>query len=111
MVRNLNKEISKIKGNAFKGLIVAANFILADTEKTPPLVPVETGNLRDSKTVKPNNNKTGVEFGFTAGYAAAVHFKDRARFKRPGSGPYFFSASINRNRQEVLNIIKNNVKL
>jgi len=51
MMRNLNKEILKIKGRSMKGLIEAAIVIRRDMDKTPPLIPVDTGNLRASSFI------------------------------------------------------------
>lgn len=47
-MRNLNKEIKAIEGANTKGLIKAAKIIKRDMESTPPLTPVDTGNLRSS---------------------------------------------------------------
>ena len=46
--RNLNKELEAITARSMKGLIMAAAFIRNETEKTPPLTPVDLGNLRAS---------------------------------------------------------------
>lgn len=48
VLRNLNREISKIEGRTLKGLIRSAILIRRDMEATPPLIPVDTGNLRAS---------------------------------------------------------------
>jgi hypothetical protein len=48
VLRNLNKEIQAIEGRTMAGLIGAAAHIRSDMEKTPPLIPVDTGNLRSS---------------------------------------------------------------
>ncbi len=48
VVANINREIRRIKGATMRGLIIGAGIIHKDTEKTPPLTPVDTGNLRSS---------------------------------------------------------------
>jgi hypothetical protein len=48
IMSNLNKEISNIQNASMKGLINAAIYIRNETEKTPPLTPVDLGNLRSS---------------------------------------------------------------
>lgn len=48
VLRNLNREISKIEGRTLKGLIRSAILIRRDMEATPPLIPRDTGNLRAS---------------------------------------------------------------
>lgn len=49
VIANLNKEILRIEGVTRKGLILASAIIHQDTEKTPPLTPVDLGNLRASR--------------------------------------------------------------
>lgn len=51
VVANLNKEIAKMKVKSNRGLILAAAVIMRDTEKTPPLTPVNLGNLRGSRFI------------------------------------------------------------
>lgn len=48
VIRNLNREISNIKVKSARGLVLAAATIRRDTEATPPLTPVDLGNLRAS---------------------------------------------------------------
>jgi hypothetical protein len=48
VMKNLNDEIVKIKGRTMQGLIKAAIVIRRDMDRTPPLIPVKTGNLRAS---------------------------------------------------------------
>jgi hypothetical protein len=48
VIRNLNIEIAKIKGATKQGLIKSFALIRYNTEHTPPLTPVDLGNLRAS---------------------------------------------------------------
>jgi hypothetical protein len=48
VMTNLNKELEAIKVRSMRGLIMAATFIRNQTEHTPPLTPVDLGNLRAS---------------------------------------------------------------
>jgi hypothetical protein len=48
VVANLNKKIKEIETANLRGLVKAAILIRRDTERTPPLTPVDTGNLRAS---------------------------------------------------------------
>lgn len=48
IMANLNKEMENVKGATVKGMINAAIHIRNETEKTPPLTPVDLGNLRSS---------------------------------------------------------------
>ena len=111
---NLNKEILKIKGRSMKGLIEAAAFIRRDMEQTDPKIPVDTGNLRASwftTTIRQTVNIFGVLMGFTANYAVWVHEMVDAVFKRPGAGAKFFEYALKRNKQKILEIIRNNARI
>lgn len=113
VMKNLNKEIEKIEGNTMRGLLRAAIEIRGDMEKTPPLIPVATGNLRASWTVVSiySKNKPVVVCGFTANYAQIVHDNIGAKFQRPGAGAFFFVAAINRNYKRILEIIREEAKI
>ena len=49
---NLNRELEKIKHRCNKGLIEAAVAIRRDMEITPPLIPIDYGNLKASWFIK-----------------------------------------------------------
>jgi hypothetical protein len=51
VMRNLRKEISQIEGATLKGLMRGAILVIRDAEKTSPLTPLDTGNLRASRFV------------------------------------------------------------
>jgi len=48
---NISKAIKDIEGRTLQGLIEAAIDVIRDTELTSPTVPVELGNLRNSRFV------------------------------------------------------------
>ena len=48
VMKNLNKEISKIHKNTMKGLISATIPVRRDMDHVAPVIPVDTGNLRSS---------------------------------------------------------------
>lgn len=48
VLKNINRELKAIKGRSLQGLIKAQIVIRRDMEVTPPLVPVDVGNLRAS---------------------------------------------------------------
>lgn len=56
---NLNKEIALIKDASVKGMINAAVFIRKETESSPPLTPVDLGNLRSSWFITTARKKEG----------------------------------------------------
>ena len=79
-VQNLNKEIIKIRGRTLKGLIRGNIIIRRSIDTTPPLVPVDTGNLRLSYycvSVGPHvvEGASPTFQGKGAGRMASVHSK------------------------------------
>lgn len=48
IMTNLNTQLDKIKNRTNKGLILAAIEVRRDMEGTPPLIPLDYGNLRAS---------------------------------------------------------------
>lgn len=149
VVKNLNAEIQQIENRSIKGLIKSAIIIRRDMDRTPPLIPVDLGNLRASwfvvsakkmETPKPafkNENKkilnklnetynetigeaqgmvaTNTSFiviGFGANYAAPVHeMIGDIKWSRPNSGPFFFKASLYRNKDLILKTIRDNAQI
>lgn len=113
---NLQRELKKIQGQTIVGLLEAAAFIRRDMEETPPLIPLDTGNLRASWFTIPTkvNGLPVVLIGFEANYAVFVHeMVDRGagiNWSRPGSGPKFFEAALFRNKDKILEIIASNAK-
>lgn len=55
VLSNLNEEIKKIEKKTIKGLIRATILVRRDMEFTPPLIPVDLGNLRASWFVVTSN--------------------------------------------------------
>ena len=49
VMKNLNREIKKLKGRSMAGLIKGGIIIMRDMDKTPPLIPVDLNNLRASR--------------------------------------------------------------
>jgi hypothetical protein len=118
VVSNLNKEIRNIQGRSMAGLIDAAIIIRRDMDKTPPLIPIDTGNLRASWTTSPIKRLglIGLVIGFTANYAVFVHEllaskNKKVNWNRPNSGPKFFQKAIERNAKNIINVIRNRVKI
>jgi hypothetical protein len=48
VMANLNRELTNIKVRSARGLILSAALVRRETETTPPLTPVDWGNLRAS---------------------------------------------------------------
>lgn len=111
VLNRLNAELIKIRGKSLQGLILAADIIRRDMDKTPPLIPVDFGNLRSSWFREPSILELAVRCGFTANYAVYVHEMMGANFKRPGAGPKFFQSALRRNKEKILAIIAANARV
>lgn len=107
LMKQLNTEVAGIQDRTAKGILKAVAHVRTDMDKTPPLIPIDSGNLRRSWTVVTYNVSDAfvARFGFTANYAIPVHEVMGRSFKRPGAGPRFFYAAIRRNQQKILDII------
>ena len=56
VIKNLNKELDKIKGNSLKGMIRAQAVVRNSMDKEAPLIPVDEGNMRASYFTVTSNN-------------------------------------------------------
>lgn len=115
VMRNLNKELRKMEVKSAAGMLEAAKYIRADMEKTPPLIPWDTGNLVNSWSVTSGRipmKGPFVRMAFLALYAAAVHemTKPDINWNRPGSGGKFFESALKRNDKVILAIIGGSMK-
>jgi len=113
VMKNLNAEIQAIEGRTGQGLIEAGILIRRDMDITPPLIPIDTGNLRQSwfTTLFKKMNQIGLIMGFSSNYAVFVHEFIGAKFKRPNSGAKFFESSIKRNEKRILATIAKHAKI
>jgi len=113
VLRNLNKELAKVEKFSMKGLIRAVVVIRRDMDKTSPLIPIDEGNLRASWFTDPRQTSKGpfIRFGFTAFYSWYVHEMVGANFKRPGAGAKFLEASMKRNKNKIMRILKEEAKV
>jgi hypothetical protein len=114
MVRTMKAMEARMHQGAMRGLIRGAMLILRDCDKTPPKIPVDTGNLRASQFAHPSyekgRDKPQVTLGYAAFYAWYVHENVGANFQRPGAGAKWLEASMMRNKAEVRRIIAEEVK-
>lgn len=109
LVQHINRQLDGITLRSAQGLLDASIHIRRDMEKSEPKIPIDTGNLRASWFANPVRGKygPGVLMGFTANYAVYVHENMEASFKRPGSGAKFLEAALLRNKQKIVEIIRN----
>jgi len=112
VMMNLNKQIKQIQGRSLNGLIQAASYVRYSMDTHAPLIPVDTGNLRQSWRIVPfeKGDKFGVLMGFSANYALFVHENDNAHFQRPGAGARFFEIALDREKEKIFQIIQNSIK-
>lgn len=122
VTENINAALKEMQRSSAIGLTVAARWVLTDADTgRAPLVPERTGYLRRSTFTRAFKDElTGdpyVVLGYDAPYAAAVHEMMQSpsgmpiNWRRPGSGPKFFEASLKRNAQAILDIVKKYVVL
>lgn len=79
-LKGLNVELARIKGRCNAGLIEAAILIRRSTETTPPLTPVDLGNLRASWFVTTaKSSVAGEDTGNFKGKVAANMRADHTR--------------------------------
>ena len=114
--QGINRALLKLTATSMGGLVAAANYVLNDADVgTPPLVPEDTGTLRNSRFVEPQTEMkskiTFVMLGYRTNYAAAVHEMMQSpsgapiNWTRAGSGPKWLEASLKRNADKILNIV------
>ena len=113
VVANLNKEIKAIEGRSLAGLIRAAVVVRRSTEETPPLTPIDTGNLRASWFTNTGYKGSNpfVTLGYSSAYAVYVHEMVGAKFQRPGAGAKWFQAAFRRNKDRILEVIKQEAQI
>ena len=121
VIKNLNRAIRGIKGNAKTGILAAIHFV---KNKSQDLAPVDEGVLMNSAFAKmaptkavAKNKIYGVS-GFTAKYAANIHEKAEKGRGLPRSGKgskgnywdggenKFLLKAVTRNISSILNLIK-----
>lgn len=126
VMANLNKEIAGIEGRAMDGLfdaglqiqraaqqdlrgsVVTGNLrASAYTRRTGEFVRLDDSNLDRSQSAPDPSGQigNGVEIGFTANYAVYVHEN------MEGRSPKFLQRPIERNQQQIIEIIKRRAKV
>jgi len=124
VTRGLEKALVRYQAGAAAGMIEAVAFLREDMDTTPPLIPLDSGNLRASWfTSFVTNLQAGrtIMFGFSANYALYVHERIEGapwgggvvgivNWSRPGSGPKFMEAALKRNTQQIMKILQANAR-
>jgi hypothetical protein len=118
-VENVNLQLAKLDGITKAGLISICNYIYKDMQVTPPVVPVDTGNLNGSWFVSGSGYSKAfpyVKAGFKANYAVYVHemideaYGKKINWKRPNSGPKFLEKALQRNKGKATAIMRTHIK-
>lgn len=115
-MNNVNRMLQEVQNKTIGGLMKGAEFIRADMDKTPPLIPRKTGELEKSWRAIPFNldvRKPVVEAGFDKNYALFVHenINPTVKWTKTGSGPKFLELALKRNTEEVIQIVANHVNV
>lgn len=119
---NLNREISQIEGRSMDGLLEGGQRIQAESQRR---VPVDTGYLKSTAyTRRARVGGMGVEIGYSAKYAAAVHElveKKLAGVPRTGGSghghywdsgePKYLESAVRDNVDNVLEIIQRKARV
>lgn len=115
VIANLNREILKIKGRSMAGLVRGVIVIRRDMDRTPPLIPIDLGNLRASwfvvTGVGKGTTKSAKFKGEQAGTLGADHSKVISHVSKKVKGREFvgfgFSAFYSGVVHEVVSPAKN----
>lgn len=120
--RSMDKSYPKIPVD--QGNLRASFFSVTSDgkDRSREMSPVETGKFKgenageltaqysSAKSSARSFGPAGMPFvvmGFAANYAAVVHEKRNVKnWNRPNSGPKFFQAHIDKNRQDFLDMVK-----
>lgn len=148
VMKNVERALSDMTLMGEKGLMQISTLIKKSMDTTPPVIPIEKGNLNKSWfAVTTNQSKEGsggftgkyagelssmhnaevniakaytkakgtkgasLVMGFSAFYAIYVHeSREGIKWTRPGSGPKFFQAALERNEKAMINILQKNIQ-
>lgn len=107
VLRNLNKEVKKIKRRTRAGMQEVGVFIKGEAME---ITPQDKGVLLGSafySTDEGAGKGPRVRIGYTAHYAPYVHeMPADSNWTKPGTGNKFLQKALNNNQHEVLDIIK-----
>ena len=108
-LKGLKRALAKVKArhlkNVERGFIKAGLFLQRKSQK---VVPVDTGNLRNSAFTRLQGHNQGknskVFVGYTAAYAIFVH-EDLEASHKPGKTAKFLEGPAREHRQDMIDII------
>jgi hypothetical protein len=98
---------SQTKKNVRAAVIVVALFVQRESQQ---IVPVDTGNLKNSASTRPDaSGKPKAQVVYTAAYAIFVHEIERYKHA-PGKESKFLVKAVHRNMDRILDIFKKRVE-
>ena len=108
ILKNLNKEIRRIKGATQAGLRLAATLIKGESIQRTP---VDTGNLQGGHYVAVDKDKDKItaEVGVMAEYAIYVH--ENLQNAHPTGEAKYLENAIGAKKDEVIKIIQRTAKI
>lgn len=109
ILKNLNKEIRRIKGIVPSGLRIAANLIRGESMRRTP---VDTGDLRGSHYVNVQQigpSKHVAEIGVMQDYGIYVH-EDLTKYHPTGEAKFLENA-VGAKADEVLQILRRTARV
>lgn len=96
------KDISRVtKGDAYKGLVEAANYLLVESNKT---VPFDTGLLESTGRTSGDINIMTTAVSYDTPYAERVHEHPEYRFKNGRRGKWLEN-TIDEQKRELEKIV------
>lgn len=101
VLQNLNAQVRKIQGRTLIGLIRGASIIKDTMDSMPPVIPVDTGNMRHSWFVV--TNKGGVRAGKNPSFLPGPYNdRDVAKLKSDHAKAISVSASMIKGKEPAV---------
>lgn len=117
VLANIQREMMAVRGRTYKGMFAAMKFLENEMDTTPPLVPIDTKEMRDSWFIMGSPHPTNpiVFAGYTDPKAPIVHELENIagpiNWTRPGSGQKWVQIHWDRNRSEMLMIVAQHARI
>lgn len=105
VMRNLNREVRAIKTRTLAGLMAAGLLIERESK---PLVPVDTGNLKNSGYTRKAGARA-VEVGYAAAYAVYVH--ENLEAHHDNGQAKFLQVAVERNHRAILETVREHAEI
>jgi hypothetical protein len=107
IMANLRREIQGIENRTAAGLLKAGLVVEGESNI---LAPVDTGALVNSSFTR-QIDENEVVVGYGAAYAPFVHEKPGQQFQKPGAEHKFLEKAVDRNADQIVQIIAQEAKV